>query len=767
MLGMGLFRRAIPCLVLFGLAGCSRSPQVYLEKGNKFASEHNYQEASIQYRKALQKDPQFGEATYRLGLSELEQANLLEAYRLLVRAVELMPENTAAKVKLADVSLGLYWANPQRPKIAYDQVVKLSDQLLAKDPNSFDGLRLKGSQAMLDRQPKQAIDYFTKANAVKPMQAGTVSELVQALLADGQKQPAERLALQLIDKERKFEPIYKVLYTYYIHENRVSDAEELLKKKVVNEPGDPDSLLQLARHYARTRKPEQMNLVLQRLIDDPKTFPKGRFQVGDFYAQSGDWQHALEQFEAGARLNGPDKLTYEKGIVNALMASGKREEASKRLDSLAKEYPKDLEIKAVQASAWVLSRQPALVQAAIAQLEDLTKQKPNELNLKYGLAQAYRAARNWDAARAQFQEILKRNKASLDARLGLAEMGLAQDKAAETLRYAGEVLAVQPEHRGASLLRSAALISMRNYPEAHRELSRVLKASPQDRDAQIQSGTLAILEKNYKEAEKTFGNLREKGDQDLRSLTGLVNAYVAERQFDKAIGVLDDDVKRSPNASGPRRLLASTAISAGRYDVALEQYTKLIAAEPDSPELYMRLAGVHQLKGDRTGVIADLEKAKQVAPKSASASVALASFLQQAGRLEEAKANYQRSLELQPDNIVALNNLAYLLAETGGNLDQAQTLAQRAQQKQPNILTISDTLGFIYLKKNLHDSAIQIFNVAVRKQPENPTYRYHLGLALLQKGEKERARKELQTALTKSPGKEEEAKIKEAIARIG
>src|SRR5262249_40158431 len=118
-------------------------------------------------------------------------------------------------------------------------------------------------------------------------------------------------------------------------------------------------------------------------------------------------------------------------------------------------------------------------------------------------------------------------------------------------------------------------------------------------------------------------------------------------------------------------------------------------------------------------------------------------------------------------NTLALNNLAYLLAESGGDLDEALQLAQRAQQKQPGNLNLTDTLGWIYLKKNMSDSALQIFNICVKKDPENPTFRYHLGLTLLQKGDKEKARLELQTALEKKPAKGEEAKIREVIARIG
>jgi Flp pilus assembly protein TadD len=54
----------------------------------------------------------------------------------------------------------------------------------------------------------------------------------------------------------------------------------------------------------------------------------------------------------------------------------------------------------------------------------------------------------------------------------------------------------------------------------------------------------------------------------------------------------------------------------------------------------------------------------------------------------------------------------------------------------------------------------------VTKAPKNPLYRYHLAMALYQKGDKEQARQELQTALANGPSKEEAASIHELIGKI-
>jgi predicted Zn-dependent protease len=115
---------------------------------------------------------------------------------------------------------------------------------------------------------------------------------------------------------------------------------------------------------------------------------------------------------------------------------------------------------------------------------------------------------------------------------------------------------------------------------------------------------------------------------------------------------------------------------------------------------------------------------------------------------------------------VALNNLAYIIAESpGGDLDQALTFAQRANQRLPQAVEIADTLGWIYLKKNLADNALEIFRNNVTKSPNNSTYRYHLAMALYQKGDKTRAKQELQNALTHNPSKEEESNIKELLQK--
>jgi tetratricopeptide (TPR) repeat protein len=160
------------------------------------------------------------------------------------------------------------------------------------------------------------------------------------------------------------------------------------------------------------------------------------------------------------------------------------------------------------------------------------------------------------------------------------------------------------------------------------------------------------------------------------------------------------------------------------------------------------------------------QQACELAPGDTNIALTLGDMLARAGRNAEAKRRYEGIIGAHPENAGALNNLAFLLADTGGDLDEALRLAQRALAKAPNQPAFSDTVGYVYLKKGLNDSAVQIFGSLVRKDPHFAPFRYHLGLALFVKGDKTGAKKELQTALAEKPSRQDLAKIKELLTRI-
>jgi tetratricopeptide (TPR) repeat protein len=271
---------------------------------------------------------------------------------------------------------------------------------------------------------------------------------------------------------------------------------------------------------------------------------------------------------------------------------------------------------------------------------------------------------------------------------------------------------------------------------------------PQYRDAQWQTGLLAIQEKRFKDAEDIFRKLGDRKD-DVRPAVGLASTYSSQRQYDKAIEILRQEEKKTPSSSAVQNVLALTAIQAGQYGLAIENFQRILEANPKSIEAHVNLAEAYRLNGDVTHALDLLEQARGLPTNNPVSVRVLATAFHNVGRMEDSKAALRRYLQLQPADVEIMNNLAFLIVETGGDSNEAQKLAEQAVQKDGSNLHARDTLGWIYLKKSKPDVAIQIFNNLVHKQPENATFRYHLGVALLQKGEKNKARTELQAALAK------------------
>ena len=69
------------------------------------------------------------------------------------------------------------------------------------------------------------------------------------------------------------------------------------------------------------------------------------------------------------------------------------------------------------------------------------------------------------------------------------------------------------------------------------------------------------------------------------------------------------------------------------------------------------------------------------------------------------------------------------MLQHGGNTDVALTLAQTARRTLPDSPNVADTLALAYYQKGVYSSAIDLLEEAVKKQPQNATMHYHLGMA--------------------------------------
>jgi tetratricopeptide (TPR) repeat protein len=551
-------------------------------------------------------------------------------------------------------------------------------------------------------------------------------------------------------------------------QNRVADAEQILKAGVANNPKQVNLLVLLAGFYSNLKRHSDMVAVLDRIKSHVKDFDRAYLLVGDFYFRNGDSDQALAQYKEGMAADPKQKATYQKRMIEVLMRQGKRTEAADINTAILKDNPKDSDARGLQATL-LLDR--GEVQKAISELQAVVNAAPDNFVARFNLGRAHIARGEWEEARQQFTEAIRERPDYIPARLAQAQLQVMQRQYEAALESVNAVLRLDKKNGPAHMIEASAYVGLKKYAEARQLIVAMQEANPNAADVTFSLGMVDLHEGKYKEAEETFRKAYQQNVKDPRGLVGLVEALARQNKFDEAIQVLQQELAKDPKNNDLRIALGNVAVRAGNFDMGLAQFQKVLdTLDKNSKargQVYLRIGETYRRKGDLNAAVAALYKAKEALPENSIVVSTLAQALDTAGRKPESVQAWEQAIKLDPRNAVALNNLAFLMAESGGDLDQALTYAQRAEQMMPSMNEVSDTLGWIYLKKNLSDNAMDIFQRLVTKAPDNSTYRYHLGMALSQKGDRPRAIKELQQALHSNPSKEEEGKIRDLIGKLG
>ncbi len=789
-----MYKRAL-VLILSAiiLVSCSRDPQVvkrrYLESGNKYYDRGKYKEASIMYRRALSSDAKYGEAWYRLGLTDtkLNQiANSVPAFR---RAIELLPKNTKesndANMHLAEILLlaaqSQTGANSSGVQQLLAEVEQISKQFLAQDPNSFEGHKLKADLFLVQaiagyrindianskRLTEEAIAEYRHTLDLKPGEPTIQLSLARTLSLYGENSEAEQLFTKVIDGKKSGTAGYLELYKLYSRENKLDEAVAILKKAIADNPKSYEFQTILAAHYFASKNRAEGTRVLESLKANFRDYPQAYFTAGDFFLRVNDGAEAVKQYEEGARKDPAHKIDYQKRIIEAYIHDNKTAQAYEKNLEILKENPKDPEARGLKAS-FLLDKGD--INQAINELQAVVTARPDNFVARFHLGRAHFAKGEFEQARQQFEKSIELRQDYLPPRLALSQVALARGDNSTALKMAEEAMKLSPQSGAARLLQSAALMRLNRYGDSRTALNALLVASPKQPETLLEVGVLNLMEKKYQDAADVFRRAYDADPANARGLLGEAESLILLGKPAEAVKLVEAESLKYPKRLDLKRDLADLEVRTGQLDRAINDYRSLVEADKDTPrqqgEVYARMGETYSRMKDYNKSIEAFRKAKELIPDNVPVMNNLALILDNTGQHVEARKIYEQSINKDPNNAEALNNLAFLMAETGGNLDEALTLATRAKQKLPTLMEISDTIGWIYLKKNLSDNAVDIFRDLTGKVPDNPTYHFHFAMALFQKGDKASAQKQCQLALANKPNKEEEGRIRELMTRI-
>jgi Flp pilus assembly protein TadD len=250
-----------------------------------------------------------------------------------------------------------------------------------------------------------------------------------------------------------------------------------------------------------------------------------------------------------------------------------------------------------------------------------------------------------------------------------------------------------------------------------------------------------------------------------------VNVYLVQKQPDKALAAVNQQIGQAPENSSFYNLLGVVQTNKKDYVSAIAAYKKAVGLDKNNADAYIKMGSLQAKTGAIDDSLATCNEAIQSNPNEYGFYMLLGGVYEKKNDLQKARSAYEKALQLKQDDPLASNNLAYILLETNSNPDLALQLAQTARRGLPELSNVADTLGWAFYQKGIYGSAISMFKEAIQlavkhKEPENATYHYHLGLAYAKSEQPMLAKQHLERVLKLDPKYSDADDVRKQLAQL-
>jgi putative PEP-CTERM system TPR-repeat lipoprotein len=622
----------------------------------------------------------------------------------------------------------------------YAQTVEILAPVLKALPNNVPALELAGAAEFRQRNDAQAEALLGRVIKQAPGRLMARQLLAQVYARGGQPQRAVEVLQPVVDNPQADGVSLALAGEAYLQVGDTAKADAAFKRAAKASPQDPRvrtsaAMAQLARG---TEGSAQAMTDLENIAATDTKGSRADVAVIAGKLQQKDLPGALKAIAAFQKKMPDDPLPLLlQGRVLALKGdtAGARAALEAALAKDAKYFPAVATLASMDLSA----KQPA---AARQRFEALVKADPR--NHRAHLALAELAART-QAPAADITRLLgeavKAAPGEAQPRILLVAHLLRQGDQKAALTAAQDAMAALPN--SAEVLESAASAQLA-AGEAQQGLSTMKKAAalmPQNAELQLR---LADAYRANKDVDGTRAALRRAQELKpglVQAWQGLVSLALADKKFDVALGLARDLQKQQPRAAAGYLLEGNVEASRQAWPAAINAL-KAARQRARQTETTIVLHQTLLAAGQRAEADKLVAEWQREQPKDAAFAYYLGDQALARKELPAAEAHYKAVLALQPDNALAMNNLAWLMAQQGR--PGAVEMATKANSLLPGRAPLLDTLATALAAEGQVAKAIETQKQALQLAPKDTGMQLGLAKLHLKAGDKAAARGLLQ-----------------------
>ena len=280
--------------------------------------------------------------------------------------------------------------------------------------------------------------------------------------------------------------------------------------------------------------------------------------------------------------------------------------------------------------------------------------------------------------------------------------------------------------------------------------SREKKVKDLQKDKLISNALELHTKGNIKEALEIYNFLIKNKIYDPRVFNNLGSIYSQLKQFDKAILLFDESIKKFPKSLEAYSNLASVYVIKGKSDIAKKILKRTIELNPNYLRPYSILAGILVGEGNLEKAEFFLRKSLELNPKDVNALVNLACVLKDLGNPEQAEIFLRNALEINPSYDFALTNLGAVLNELE-KFDEGEQCLRKALSINSSSPMALNNLGNILSNIKKNNEAELCYRKAIEIKSDFSLAYNNLGSLLSKKGNLIEAEKFTEKAINFNP----------------
>ncbi len=770
--------RGLAVALVLAVAACDsvedRVAEHY-ERAQDLLTDGSRAKAVIEFRNALQLNPDHAPSHMALGEIAEEDNNLQGAYNRFKRVTEIDRDHFGARVKvtrylvlageLEDATAGFEIVKSLRPDDIDTHVLAAAlalredrmadtraalDKALAIDPTSIDAILLDVNYVLKTGTEAEALARADEGLALAPenMQVNTIKLQILQKLEDSAG-VGEQLA-RMVGFAPENIRLIQAQARWAIQAGEVGVAEAALRSLAALQPKDHVAAFDLVR-YVRAQKGEGAGRdELNRLIAEAEEPFELRLLLAQYEEETGNQELAHSLLRALSEVENVSQANRARvALARSVLRGGDREAGLGIVqEALAADRN---EVEAIVIWAAYLVEEGRLDEATPF-IRNGLNEAPEDVRLLLLSGQLQERLGNIDLATdrmARAVRIRDYHPSVVDPYVQfLGRIG--RDEAIETILV--ETNRRHPNNERVLDQLGFVLTKLEDWQGADRIARQLAQTNP-DRARQLRAAIL-IGQERFDEGASLLRNLPEDQRQRAASIAALVQTYLRNGEAQQAVDFLDELLEENPDNLQALGLRGNLHLAAGQRDEAVAAYERILQIDPGNAGARSALARLLQMSGDIGEAEGALLGGLEINPDNLFLKTRLAQFRELQGDFESAIDLYAEVQERVPNSLLITNNLASLLADHRADdaaaLDKAYQMAGRLRDS--SYPQYRDTYGWTRYLRGEHEEALKYIEPAVQELPRNPWVHYHLGKVYMALERREDARKHFQQAIDLTAG---------------